>query len=101
MTTNLTPTADGRLDWTFDIQGISQMYATYEESDLWPLVENPPQGALIEFVRAENSAFLWSDADVNRILAAGARVHLLRNSGHWVHIDAPDGLVQIMAPSFA
>ena len=38
MTTNLAPAADGMLTWTFDIDGIAQMYASYEATDLWPLV---------------------------------------------------------------
>lgn len=96
MTTNLAARQDGRLDWTFDIRGIAEMYRTYEATDLWPLVEEPPIGADIEFVRAERSAFLWAEEDVARISRAGARVHLLRNSGHWVHIDNPEGLVEII-----
>jgi pimeloyl-ACP methyl ester carboxylesterase len=75
------------------------MYASYEATDLWPLVEAPPQGALIDFVRAERSAFRWREADVERLTAAGARVHLLPNSGHWVHIDNPTGLTDILTPS--
>lgn len=63
-------------------------------------VEEPPIGADIEFVRAERSAFLWNDADVGRITRSGARVHLLPNSGHWVHIDNPEGLVEILATRF-
>jgi pimeloyl-ACP methyl ester carboxylesterase len=27
-------------------------------------------------------------------------VHYLANSSHWVHIDNPDGLLEILAPSF-
>lgn len=27
-------------------------------------------------------------------------MHLLPNSGHWVHSDNPDGLFDILAPSF-
>ena len=30
----------------------------------------------------------------------GHEVHLLPNSGHWVHTDNPDGLFDILAPSF-
>ena len=51
---------------------------------LAPQLEAPPMGASIDFIRAENSAFQWADRDVARIQASGARVHLLRNSGHWV-----------------
>lgn len=84
MTTNLQANPDdGTLDWTFNITGIAEMYASYEATDLWPLVEAPPQGALIDFVRAERSAFRWREADVERLTAAGARVHMLYNSGHW------------------
>ena len=27
-------------------------------------------------------------------------MHLLPNSGHWVHTDNPDGLFDILAPTF-
>ena len=102
MTTNLGPAADGSgmLDWVFNIRGISDMYHSYEQTDLWALVEKPPEGTVIDFVRAERSAFRWSIGDEERIRAAGARVHLLHNSGHWVHQDAPAELARIMAPSF-
>ncbi len=99
MTTNLAPLPDGRLRWGFDIRGIAEMYASYEATDLWPLVESPPTGALIDFVRAERSAFRWSGPDQERILRAGARVHLLRDASHWVHIDNPAGLAEILGPS--
>lgn len=100
MTTNLRPAAGGvGLEWSFDLSGISQMYSSYEQTDLWALVEAPPDGALIDFVRAERSAFRWSFSDEERIRAAGARVHLLRDAGHWVHVDNPNGLAAILGPS--
>jgi pimeloyl-ACP methyl ester carboxylesterase len=99
MTTNLTAQPDGRLRWTFDIAGIAEMYASYEATDLWPLVEQPPTGAVIDFVRAERSAFRWSGPDQARIADAGARVHLLKDASHWVHIDNPEGLADILGPS--
>lgn len=92
MTTNLTPAADGQLRWAFDIAGIAEMYKSYEATDLWPLVEAPPLGARIDFVRAERSAFRWSGPDEQRIQAAGAGVHLLRDSGHWVRACGCRGL---------
>jgi pimeloyl-ACP methyl ester carboxylesterase len=101
MTTNLVQRPDGALDWAFNIEGIADMYRSYEATDLWPLVESPPQGALIDFVRAERSAFRWSGPDEQRIAAAGARVHLLRDASHWVHIDNPEGLAEILGPSLA
>jgi hypothetical protein len=29
----------------------------------------------------------------------GHRVHLLHNSGHWVHTDNPAGLLELLAPT--
>ena len=108
MTTNLTPCSsevfpdapDGALTWTFDLPGIVQMYKSYEETDLWPMLETPPDGLEVDFVRAERSAFVWADADVARMTDTGARVHFLRDASHWVHIDNPEGLLEILAPSF-
>ena len=100
MATNLKPLPDGRLGWTFDLAGIAQMYASYEQTSLWYMLENQPKGLAVDFVRAERSAFVWTGEDVERIDATGAHVHVLRDAGHWVHIDNPDGLLDILTPSF-
>ena len=96
MTTNLTPAPGGQLRWAFDIAGIAEMYKSYEATDLWPLVEEPPLGARIDFVRAERSAFRWSGPDEQRIQAAGAGVHLLRDSGHWVRACVASRLRRVL-----
>lgn len=77
MGTNLAPSPGGGLRWVFDIEGVAHLYASYLATDLWPLVEHPPLGARIDFVRAQRSAFEWSDGDCARIARAGARVHFL------------------------
>lgn len=108
LTTNLRPAtqysnSDGPtpLTWSFDLEGIAALFRSYESSSLWPLLESPPQGLKLDFVKAEGSSFRWSSADEDRISSLGFQVHLLRNSGHWVHADNPTGLFEIMAPSFS
>jgi pimeloyl-ACP methyl ester carboxylesterase len=86
--------------WSFDLDGIAQMYESYVTSDLWPLLARPAEGIKVSFVKAENSTFRWGGVDEEKIRALGHQVHLLRNSGHWVHTDNPDGLFDILAPSF-
>merc|ERR1739848_910315 len=99
--TNLTLDASGRnYTWKFDLHGIKQMYDSYENADLWNVIERPPQGLSIDFVRAERSTFRWAGADHHRIERNGAQVHLLEDAGHWVHTDNPDGLLRIMKSSF-
>lgn len=93
------PSGDG-YGWIFDLHGIRDMYESYESSDLWSVVESPPQGLSIDFVRAERSTFRWAGADHHRIESNGANVHILEDSGHWVHTDQPEKLVSIMRESF-
>lgn len=105
MTTNLRPAVPGGnaardLAWTFDVDGLADMYRSYEAADLWPLLEQTPQGLRVDFVRAEGSTFRWAGPDRDRLDALGHRVHVLRNSGHWVHTDNPQGLVEIMSETF-
>ncbi|KAI8107501.1 hypothetical protein M9435_002529 [Picochlorum sp. BPE23] len=96
--TNLTPLDNGMgLTWKVDLEGIDRMFRSYATTNLWPLLEHPADGIEVSFVRAERSSFRWSGEDQDLIQAYGHRVHLLRNSGHWVHADNPDGLFDIIS----
>lgn len=103
--TNLRPATGSRggnanLVWSFDLEGIASMYESYEHKSHWRLLEAPPQGLSVHFVRAEHSSFRWRGGDAERIQALGHAVHLLRDAGHWVHTDNPRGLLDIMALAF-
>ena len=64
----------------------------------------------IAIVRAENSD-RWDPETVQRLESLAARerggsegkvaVHVLPKSGHWVHVDNPRGLLEIVAPKIA
>lgn len=56
-TTTTTPSAGKLLDWTFDLAGIAALYESYERDTLWPLLQAPPQGLKVDFVKAERSTF--------------------------------------------
>lgn len=99
MTTNLAPRKGGGFQWTFDLEGIDQMYKSYEQESLWSFLERPPEGLKLDFVRAENSQFRWAGTDEKLIKSLGHEVHLLKDSGHWVHTDNPEGLFQIIKHS--
>jgi pimeloyl-ACP methyl ester carboxylesterase len=98
--TNLEPDGAGAWDWAFDLEGVAEMYRSYERADLWPLLAAPAQGIGVSFVKAERSTFRWGSVDEARIRALGHEVVELKNSGHWVHADNPDGLFDLLAPSF-
>lgn len=86
--------------WNCDLDIIADLYANYESSSMWPLLEAAPQGLRIDFVRAERSNFRWSGSEEADIRRLGHRVHVLPESGHWVHADNPTGLLKIIQPSF-
>lgn len=78
--------------------------------DYWPLLENPPNGMEVGIVRAEKSD-RWDSDIIEQLEHVAARrddatkgkvsVHVLPNAGHWVHVDNPKGLLDIVAPKVA
>ncbi|PRQ20755.1 putative palmitoyl-CoA hydrolase [Rosa chinensis] len=112
--TNLRPSGPlgstpSTFSWTFDLNGISEMYQSYEETNLWKIVEDVPRGVHVNFLKAERSLHRWALEDLQRIHAAeelaveeggGVEMHVLEAAGHWVHADNPDGLFRILSSSF-
>lgn len=107
--TNLKKSGE-RETWAFNLDGAVQMFDSYREMSYWPLLEHPPQGMEIAIVRAEKSD-RW-DPDVIQQLEGLANrqgdgsegkvsLHVLPNAGHWVHVDNPKGLLEIVAPRIA
>ncbi|KAL5227882.1 hypothetical protein ABZP36_016147 [Zizania latifolia] len=95
--------------WAFDLQAAIDMFNSYRERSYWTLLEQPPKGLDIAIVQAERSD-RWHPDDVQRLKALSKRedkpdagkvsLHVLPNAGHWVHVDNPKGLLEIMAPHF-
>ncbi|KAI3514256.1 hypothetical protein L1887_12576 [Cichorium endivia] len=96
--------------FAFDLDAITQMFDSYRELDYWALLEHPPKGMEIVIVRAENSDW-WDPHLTRRLESIGnqkddesegkASVVVLPKSGHWVHVDNPKGLLEIVIPKMA
>jgi pimeloyl-ACP methyl ester carboxylesterase len=101
MTTNLRRT-DGGLQWRFHYEALGEMIHDYWDTDLWSFLKAPPDHLSIDLVQAERSD-RWDLDSVKHIEALPAygntQVHLLENAGHWLHVDNPDGLIELMLPS--
>jgi esterase len=91
MASNLRRDGDG-LVWTLDWDAMEALLRDFFARDLWPVVEAPPPGVALHFIKATQSSRLSDDACA-RLEAAGratGRVHLHRvEGGHWVHADNP------------
>jgi esterase len=92
MTTNLKKEKGGYI-WRFHLGGIESLLMDYFDLDLWYLVELP-QMSTIYILRAMQSE-RWTEALVERVKKSYARYVELNDSDHWVHIDNPDGLMDI------
>ena len=93
MTTNLKRVQDGYV-WKFDLVGVERLIKDYFKQDLWSLIE-AKQESEVHLVRAQRSD-RWSKSIVERLnRQTASHVHILPNSDHWVHVDNPNGLLDI------
>lgn len=93
--------------WRFDLPEIELLLADYFSIDEWPFLESlAERSASIHYdlLVAENSD-RWSGSMKDRAEhlsgAPRVRVHTLLNSGHWVHVDNPDGLLDIVSENLS
>jgi pimeloyl-ACP methyl ester carboxylesterase len=103
MTTNLKREGD-RYGWLFDADAIEALMADYFRVDLWSFLEAARERPEIQLVVAERSD-RWTPALRQRArdLPPSTRVvyRELPNSGHWVHVDNPEGLLAMIRGSLA
>ncbi len=97
---NLRRTDDGKREVGPDLTAIRALVEDYARTDLWNVVESPPEGCTLDVVIGERST-AFSEADrehMARIADRNACVsaHLVDGAGHWVHIDAPDVLLALL-----
>jgi esterase len=96
MTTNLKRT-DGGFRWSFDLEGVEALLRSYFATDHFPTLEKLT--CPITLVRASETQ--WPEVDNARLIALSDRAPhfhyaILEESGHWVHVDNPEGLRHLL-----
>jgi pimeloyl-ACP methyl ester carboxylesterase len=99
MTTNLKRTESGFI-WRFYLDGIEDLINNYWQVNAWQLLATTQQTTHIHFVRAEQG-MRWSQEAIERIeqlshTYSKVNIHVLANSGHWVHVDQPQTLLEMI-----
>ena len=89
------------------------MMDSYKRLGYYDLLQHPPPGVDIHIVRAANSD-RWGRRELQQLQELGDKgegdaperqvrvhVHVLPRAGHWLHVENPDGLMRLIAPSLA
>lgn len=92
--------ADDGFRLRLDLDAVEALLDSYLALDLWPVVERAQGARALHVVVADRSdAF---DAAARAHLAAIAvreprlHVHIIPGAGHWLHVDAPDALFELV-----
>lgn len=88
--------------WRLDPDEMEGYLRDYFRTDAWDVVEEPPVGVTIHFVKAAASSVL-DDDDVKRIRGAGRRtgrvfLHEVEG-GHWLNTENPAALHELLVAS--
>ncbi|GAB9470620.1 hypothetical protein Gpo141_00007861 [Globisporangium polare] len=102
LTTNLRLTSNQpeQYEWKMDVPVIEELFQAFLATDLWPTVREGgfDDNVQIHFVHAEKNS-MWTPQilkDLENLEGEQVFSHLLVKSGHWVHIDNPNGLLEII-----
>lgn len=98
LSTSVRRNATHQYEFVFKTSTIRAMLKTYRQADYWDVFGNPPESCSIRLVRAERNP-LWTEEIVERLEILTndypqLSTRLVRNSGHWVQVDNPEGLYE-------
>jgi pimeloyl-ACP methyl ester carboxylesterase len=95
MTTNLKRQHDG-YRWIFNLDAVESMIEDYFELDAWSHL--PRLSGRTHLVLAANNP-IWTQSVRERLdhLSSNVQAHSLEKAGHWVHVDNPAGLLQMLS----
>ncbi len=97
MSANLARSEDG-YEWKLDFDALELLLHDFLRTDMWPIVEDPPPGAELHFVKATRSNVM-TEGEAERIRTVGrARPVYLHQveGGHWLNADNPDAVLALL-----
>ena len=86
--------------WRFNLDAIYELMLDYFRVDLWPVLESGASDSDFRVVVAERSD-RWAPENRARLQqlvsrSPAARLHVVPNAGHWLHVDNPGFLLELM-----
>jgi pimeloyl-ACP methyl ester carboxylesterase len=97
MSANLGRSDEG-YGWKLDFAALELLLHDFFRSDMWPIVEDPPPGTELHFVKATRSNVM-TQGEAERIREIGrtrpVRLHEVEG-GHWLNADNPDAVLALL-----
>ena len=90
--------SEGSYEWKLDFDALELLLHDFFLTDMWPIVEDPPPGAELHFVKATKSNIM-TEGEAERIRAIGRTrpIHLHEvEGGHWLNADNPDAVLTLL-----
>jgi esterase len=84
--------------WRIDRRGLAALHARTGGEDLWTAVEGPRTWR-VRCLRGERSSYV-PGPDVTRLQAAGCPVTTVEGAGHFLHVDRPTQVRDLLAGHF-
>jgi esterase len=90
----------GGFEWRFNLDAIHELMLDYFRVDLWDVLESGAGDSDYRVVVAEQSD-RWAPENRARLQALvdsshTAKLHVVPNAGHWLHVDNPAFLLELM-----
>ncbi len=86
--------------WRLEPEAIRQMLGAYFEANLWPVLESKTEFPKHVVIGGQSDRHSTGNLERLRSGAAAGTIelHVLEKAGHWLHVDDPEGLLEILAP---
>lgn len=105
LSSNLERSREGNYTWKLDLKAMEELLRSFFATDLWDVVESPPDDSVLHFVKASQASTIDEDDLVRlRRAAAASRGRVVLHEvkgGHWLNADNPDALVELMTAKAA
>jgi esterase len=92
--------SDAGFVWRFNLVAIYELMLDYFRVDLWPVLDDRSSDTDFRVVVAERSD-RWAPENRARIQELAERtavsLHVVPNAGHWLHVDNPGFLIELLA----
>ena len=79
--------------WRIDRAALAALHPRVNAADLWAAIRAP--GNALRCIRGEHGGYV-SDEDLAAMQALGVSVATLEGAGHFLHVDAPDALLEAL-----